>query len=84
MADEPASPSGMWGFRSFFFGNAPVLPPKPAVAKTGAGLLLRNSAGECLLLLRNSLNNDMTWGLPGGNAETVDGAAAREAHAARK
>ena len=78
MVEETASPS-RWGFRSFFFGNAPVLPPQAAAAKVGAGLLLRDARGDCLLLLRRSLNNDMTWGLPGGNAETVDGAA----HAAR-
>jgi hypothetical protein len=73
MAEEPPSPS-RWGFRSWFFGSAPIAPPKPAVAKVGAGLLLRDAKGDCLLLLRRSLNNDMTWGLPGGNAETVDGA----------
>lgn len=27
---------------------------------------------DVLLLLRNSKHNDMTWGLPGGNAEAGD------------
>ena len=82
MVEESPSPS-RWGFRSFFFGSAPVLPPQPAVAKVGAGLLLRDARGDCLLLLRRSLNNDMTWGLPGGNAETVDGAAPAQGRAER-
>lgn len=28
--------------------------------------------GKVLLLLRTSLNNNNTWGLPGGNLEAVD------------
>jgi ADP-ribose pyrophosphatase YjhB (NUDIX family) len=47
---------------------ASVLEPE----KVGAGLLLA-CQGEVLLLLRRSLHNDLTWGLPGGNREEQDG-----------
>ena len=40
--------------------------------KVGAGLLLA-CEGEVLLLLRRSVHNDLTWGLPGGNREEQDG-----------
>lgn len=42
------------------------------VGKIGAGIMLL-SAGEVLLLLRNSSHNRNTWGLPGGNADPEDG-----------
>jgi 8-oxo-dGTP pyrophosphatase MutT (NUDIX family) len=68
MAAEAPS-RGLWGW-----GAAP-----PPHDKTGAGLLLRaEGSGECLLLLRRSMHNDCTWGLPGGNIEHGDGGDLRQ------
>jgi len=74
---------GMWPYRSDadappLAGPVPAPPadaPPGAPEKIGAGLLLTcKDTGAVLLLLRNSLHNNLTWGLPGGNAEEADGA----------
>lgn len=52
--------------------------PPATVEKVGAGLLLAcPDTGDVLLLLRRSMHNDRTWGLPGGNLAPEDGARAR-------
>ena len=77
MTTETSSP------RRYTFGlgwllrrNAASPPPDAnGVEKIGAGLLVRDAeTGDCLLLLRRSVHNDSTWGLPGGNADPEDGA----------
>jgi hypothetical protein len=73
-AGAPPAAQG-WGIGSWLQSRSASDEP---VTKVGAGLLLRDSAsGDCLLLLRRSLHNDNTWGLPGGNADPDDGAARR-------
>ena len=74
---------GLWPFR----GAPPLAEPQdappqgppfavaePPREKIGAGLLLTDDTGAILLLLRNSIHNNLTWGLPGGNVEEADGA----------
>jgi len=42
---------------------------KPETPKVGVGVVLRNSEGKILLLLRNGSHGSGTWSLPGGHME---------------
>ncbi len=53
-------------------GSSSLQAASSYVEKRGAGLLLRSDDDYVLLLLRNSLHNDNTWGLPGGNCDAHD------------
>lgn len=84
-ATPPSRRSRLGGLWPFSRSGAPPLyePQEPPVGapfatasapeKIGAGLLL-TCDGDVLLLLRNSIHNNLTWGLPGGNVEEADGA----------
>ena len=74
-AAEPAAPAAPLPGPTFYAELA---------EKVGAGVLLTcQDTGDVLLLLRNSIHNNRTWGLAGGNADETDGMRARPLPVAR-
>ena len=87
MAAQAPPSKPLWGLGDWFQGGGAAAEEASGeyVTKVGAGLLLRDAAsGACLLLLRRSVHNDNTWGLPGGNVDPGDGALLRGARAMQR